>query len=36
MRGDGVVIPLSNGWTAETILDTLTSVVDKPKVEVFK
>ena len=36
MRGDGVVIPLSNGWTAETILDAPVSVIDKPKVEVFK
>ena len=35
-RSDGVVIPLSNGWTAETILDTSASVVDKPTVEVFK
>jgi len=35
-RKDGVVIPLSNGWTAETILDAPVSVIDKPKVEVFK
>ena len=34
MRGDGVVIPLSNGWTAETILDVSVSV--GTKVEVFK
>jgi len=35
-RGDGVVIPLSNGWTAEATIDTPISVVDKPTVEVFK
>jgi len=35
-RGDGTVIPLSNGWTAETILDAPVSVVTKPTVEVFK
>ena len=33
-RSDGVVIPLSNGWTAETILDVSVSV--GTKVEVFK
>ena len=35
-RGDGTVILLSQGWTAETILDAPTSVVVTPKVEVFK
>ena len=35
-RADGKVIPLSNGWTAETILDAPTSVIVKPTVEVFK
>ena len=36
LRSDGTVIPLSNGWTAQTTLDAPVSVVTKPTVEVFK
>ena len=35
-RKDGKVIPLSRGWSAETLLNAPVSVVDKPTVEVFK
>ena len=35
-RGDGVVIPLSNGWSKAEDLSSAVPVVEKPKVEVFK
>ena len=35
-RGDGVVIPLSNGWSKAADITEVVPVVEKPKVEVFK
>ena len=35
-RGDGVVIPLSNGWSKAAEITEVKPVVEKPKVEVFK
>ena len=35
-RGDGVVVPLSQGWSKAEDLSEVAEVVTKPKVEVFK
>ena len=35
-RGDGVVIPLSNGWSKAADITEVVPVVGKPKMEVFK